>query len=305
MTKINSYTRFKHTPMNQKSLILSIPAMLAVFLLGGWLLLREPHSIPESQNPPQSGEGNTSKNPPIPKISKSPEMLRDEKLVSQIAFENGEPESGIRISLSSVSEHHVAGQAFLSSDSRKKVFFIATDVYRDPSLVIGNSNREQQEDSEKVVYREWTVFTNNGHDITFDCGEMRAYHFPANMMKECVNKPSKNSGSSGKIIVSKSWRRVSGDPKEDCSEHVFEGKVTVGGWYEWRQNYVGREWMLVLREGDERKIVTSWPWQVSFSLSGASPELIEQLKNAGPVRPIMLDIKRFGFYCEGSPWVSL
>lgn len=59
MTKINSYTRFKHTPMNQKSLILSIPAMLAVFLLGGWLLLREPHSIPESQNPPVGVE-----NPP-------------------------------------------------------------------------------------------------------------------------------------------------------------------------------------------------------------------------------------------------
>lgn len=48
-------------PMNQKALILSIPMILAVFLLGGWLLLREPHSIPESQNPPVAGE-NSPKN---------------------------------------------------------------------------------------------------------------------------------------------------------------------------------------------------------------------------------------------------
>lgn len=47
--------------MNQKALILSIPMILAVFLLGGWLLLREPHSIPESQNPPVAGE-NSPKN---------------------------------------------------------------------------------------------------------------------------------------------------------------------------------------------------------------------------------------------------
>lgn len=45
--------------MNQKALILSIPAMLAVSLLGGWLLLREPKSAPESQNPPVGVE-----NPP-------------------------------------------------------------------------------------------------------------------------------------------------------------------------------------------------------------------------------------------------
>ena len=39
-------------PMNRKALILSIPVILAVFLLGGWLLLCEPKSAPESQNPP-------------------------------------------------------------------------------------------------------------------------------------------------------------------------------------------------------------------------------------------------------------
>jgi len=39
-------------PMNRKALILSIPVILAALLLGGWLLLREPQSAPESQNPP-------------------------------------------------------------------------------------------------------------------------------------------------------------------------------------------------------------------------------------------------------------
>ena len=47
--------------MNQKALILSIPVIFAVFLLGGWLLLREPKSAPESQNPPVAGE-NSPKN---------------------------------------------------------------------------------------------------------------------------------------------------------------------------------------------------------------------------------------------------
>ena len=42
--------------MNRKALILSIPMILAVLLLGGWLLLREPKSAPESQNPPVAGE---------------------------------------------------------------------------------------------------------------------------------------------------------------------------------------------------------------------------------------------------------
>lgn len=42
--------------MNKKALILSIPMMLAVLLLGGWFLFREPQKIPESQNPPQKPE---------------------------------------------------------------------------------------------------------------------------------------------------------------------------------------------------------------------------------------------------------
>ncbi len=40
--------------MNKKSLILSIPIILAVILLGGWLLFHETKSAPESQNPPQN-----------------------------------------------------------------------------------------------------------------------------------------------------------------------------------------------------------------------------------------------------------
>ena len=49
--QVNYIEAFKHTPMNRKILILSIPMILAVFLLGGWLLFREPQSAPESQNP--------------------------------------------------------------------------------------------------------------------------------------------------------------------------------------------------------------------------------------------------------------
>ena len=39
-------------PMNKKSLILSIPLILAVLIFGGWFLLRKQNSAPESQSPP-------------------------------------------------------------------------------------------------------------------------------------------------------------------------------------------------------------------------------------------------------------
>lgn len=42
------------SPMNKKSLILSLPMILAVLLFGGWFLFRELKSSPESQNPPQN-----------------------------------------------------------------------------------------------------------------------------------------------------------------------------------------------------------------------------------------------------------
>lgn len=45
--------------MNRKTLILSIPVILAVFLLGGWFLLSEPQSAPESQNIPVVEENPT------------------------------------------------------------------------------------------------------------------------------------------------------------------------------------------------------------------------------------------------------
>lgn len=48
--------------MNRKILILSIPMILAVFLLGGWFLFREPQSPPESKNPPVPPVG--VENPP-------------------------------------------------------------------------------------------------------------------------------------------------------------------------------------------------------------------------------------------------
>lgn len=279
-------------PMNKKTLILSISVIFAVLLLGGWLLLREPHSAPESQNtpvarenPPQSGEGNTSKNPPIPKISKSPEMLRDEKLVSILAQENGEPESGVRLSFGEVAEHHVEGLAVLESDPRKKISFFATNV-----LPISN----QQEDR-KTKYGTWTII-----DRDFaTCKLMGEYSFPEKMLVKCIGRESGNFGVSGL------WRRVSGDPKEDCSDHVYEGGVAVRGWYEWRMNYVERDWMLVVDKSDESKLITGFPRALSFKLRSVPPELEESLKNAMPNNPVSLTVKKIGYSCEGSPWLEL
>ena len=47
--------------MNHKALILSIPVMIAVLLLGGWLLFREPQSAPESQKTPVAEENPSQK----------------------------------------------------------------------------------------------------------------------------------------------------------------------------------------------------------------------------------------------------
>lgn len=47
--------------MNQKALILSIPIILAVFLFGGWLLLRDQKMTEESPKPPMVRENLTQK----------------------------------------------------------------------------------------------------------------------------------------------------------------------------------------------------------------------------------------------------
>lgn len=51
--------------MNRKALILSIPMILAVFLLGGWFLLRNWNTLEESQNPPLVTE-NPIQKPGVP-----------------------------------------------------------------------------------------------------------------------------------------------------------------------------------------------------------------------------------------------
>lgn len=50
MTEINPKSTFNHLPMNQKAFIFSIPIVLAVLLLGGWLVLRVQKSV---QNVPK------------------------------------------------------------------------------------------------------------------------------------------------------------------------------------------------------------------------------------------------------------
>ncbi len=278
--------------MNKKALILSIPMMLAVLLLGGWFLLREPQSAPESQNlpvvkenPPQNGEGNTPKNPPISEISRSPEVLRDEKLISLLAQENSVPESDVRLSFREVTEHHVEGLAILESDPRKRISFFATDI-------LFHSN--QQGDRE-LKYGAWTII-----DRDFaTCELMSGYSFPEKMVAKCIE------GGKGNFKVSGLWRRVGGDPKEDCSDHIYEGKVVVRGWYEWRMNYVERDWMLVVDESDESRLITGFPRLLSFKLRNVSPELEESLKNATPNKPVSLTVKKLGYYCEGSPWLEL
>jgi hypothetical protein len=77
--------------MNKKVLILSIPMILAVFLLGGWLVFREPQGTPESQNPPQNARNLQSPANVDTSIDESGEnntSLKDYLALSRKEFEN-------------------------------------------------------------------------------------------------------------------------------------------------------------------------------------------------------------------------
>lgn len=279
-------------PVDKRALIFSIPVIFAVLLLGGWLLLRGQSSVQNASKEPVLVKMPVNQSPS--QTTESPEVVRDKKITSIIAHENNEPESGVHLSFLAATDHHMRGQAFLDSDARKKVFFLATDVFRDPSLPSGTK--------QELKYGEWSV-SDGPDEEQPSCQFMRDYFFPKNMMAGCVE----NTGevSSGVIVVSKRWHLVSGDSKDSCTRPTYEGSVVIRGWYEWRTNYVGKEWMLVVNKADESKLVTGFPWSLSFKLNNASPELEEELKNATPDKPVSLTVKKLGYYCEGSPWLDL
>lgn len=107
------------------------------------------------------------------------------------------------------------------------------------------------------------------------------------------------------LSVSSLWHRVSGNPAEDCSNHIFEGKVSIHGWYEWRTDYVDKKWLLVVNKSDETKLISGFKGSLAFNLKGSTPQLDKLLKKATAEKPIALTVKKLGYYCEGMPWLEL
>lgn len=109
----------------------------------------------------------------------------------------------------------------------------------------------------------------------------------------------------GPLSVSSLWYRVGGNSAEDCSNHVYEGKVSIHGWYEWRTDYADEKWLLVVSKSDEAKLITGFKGSLAFNLKGSTPQLDKSLKKATAEKPITLTVKKLGYYCEGMPWLGL
>ena len=111
------------------------------------------------------------------------------------------------------------------------------------------------------------------------------------------------------------WKLISGNPNDTCSSPTYSGEAEVRGFYVYDVSYVDKEWLLQILPEDATKVpvnkvyddisYANWLVKPQFSLNGATPELVEELKSATKDNPKTITIKGFKAYCEGVPQVSL
>lgn len=113
--------------------------------------------------------------------------------------------------------------------------------------------------------------------------------------------------------VTTNWKLISGSGNKDdaCTNPIYEGNVSVKGWYE-MAGYLGKEWMLAIADADVNKLPAYFyngdkTKNVNHfvKLKDATPELEQRLKNASKEKPEIIILRGYDTYCEGAPNVSV
>ncbi len=205
---------------------------------------------------------------------------RERDLLQELAQTNREPLAGTAIMIKQEDSDFLRGRVVFAVEPKKNGIFFA----------------QQRKDSGK-----WEIFLNQANDgLNCDGYEGSEIEIPKSMLEDCIKYER-----DGKIRATDGWKLTSGDPNQDCSAVEYSGEVEVDAWFEWRNSYVEKEWMLAVADNDRPKLLLGWPWKPYFTVSDISDKLRAKLMAASPEKPAKVTVKKMHYYCEGAPWLDI
>ena len=228
---------------------------------------------------------------PLVQLAPIPNEKENEKIIRDLAELNNELVENVEIQIEQMTEHHIRGRVLFKNDPRKNGLFFATDAaFSNVGLPPGFDNLPSKEEMEIIL---------NEASDTLDCDRAKGYSFPSPMVTDC----SSNYRNVISNEIPSSWKLVAGNPDESCSGVKYSGNVKIRGWYEWRSQYVTKNWMFRVDNQDLSKLIPHLG--KTYILENVTSELEEKLKNANSENPRTLTVKGIQYYCEGAPTLIL
>lgn len=205
---------------------------------------------------------------------------RERKLLLELAETNAESLAGTAIVIEKEEGDFLRGRVVFAAEPRKNGIFFA----------------RQTKDSGK-----WELFQNQMNDgLDCDGYDGSEIKVPKSMLTDCIKYER-----DGKIRAAEGWKLIDGDPDQNCSKVTYSGEIEVDAWFEWRNSYVEKTWMLAVADDDRPKLLLGWPWKPYFSVSGLSEKLQVKLMAATPENPVKVTVKKIHHYCEGAPSLDI
>lgn len=205
---------------------------------------------------------------------------REKTLLLELSQTNVEPLASTAIVIEKEDGDFARGHVVFAAEPKKNGIFFA----------------KQRKDSGK-----WEIFQNQMNDgLNCDGYEGSGIEIPKSMLEDCI-KYEKD----GKIRAAEGWELTNGDPDQDCSAVTYSGEVEIDAWFEWRNSYVEKEWMLAVADNDRPKLLLGWPWKPYFSAPDISDKVRAKLMAASPEKPAKVTVKKMHHYCEGAPWLDI
>lgn len=205
---------------------------------------------------------------------------QEKTLLLELSRTNVEPLASTAIVIEKEDGDFARGRVVFAAEPKKNGIFFA----------------RQKKDSGK-----WEIFQNQMNDgLDCDGYEGSEIEIPKSMLGDCI-KYEKD----GKTRAADGWKLTNGDPDQDCSAVEYSGEVEVDAWFEWRNSYVEKTWMLAIADTDRSKLLLGWPWKPYFSVSDISDKLRTKLMGASPEKPAKITVKKIHHYCEGAPWLDI